>query len=532
MAGNGADVLREFVVSLGWKVDEPQFKAMIKNVTAVATAVTEISAAVTAAAYVVDKYVTQMAQKMEKLYFQAERSGASVKSLEALEFGAQQIGMAAGAATSLIEGMTSAMRSNPGLAQMLGITPGKDPTKNFINIIDSLKKMGAPGSQGYAIAAQIAAQFGMSEPDLLMYEKSNDELKASIALREKMFADAGMNPDAAAQESHMFDNRMRTLQASIEIVQVLMAEQFMPAINTLVDGIGWVVGKITKADKGTGGVSTGILGIVAGLLAIGGGSAILKVLLSMFGVKNGGLTTGLLGWLVGVGTDMTVGAMAISAGLVAIVVALTAVAFNVGNWADKISSALHLDHIISKLGLGPKGKVLVDGKWQDAAGVGLDQIAPAVMNQESGGHQFKNGHVLASTAGALGLMGLMPGTAAMLGVNPMDAVQNMAGGRAYLGQLYAKYKDWPDALAAYNWGPGHVDHALAKHQAFPDSVQAYQSSVMNAAIARGGGGRHFTANTTVTVNGSTDPALTASKTGKEVNRVLADAQRNFVPRTN
>jgi soluble lytic murein transglycosylase-like protein len=30
-------------------------------------------------------------------------------------------------------------------------------------------------------------------------------------------------------------------------------------------------------------------------------------------------------------------------------------------------------------------------------------------------------------------------------------------GRAYLAHLYRRYGNWPDAIAAYNWGPGNMD---------------------------------------------------------------------------
>jgi hypothetical protein len=43
------------------------------------------------------------------------------------------------------------------------------------------------------------------------------------------------------------------------------------------------------------------------------------------------------------------------------------------------------------------------------------------------------------------------------GGNRFDLTQNRAIGRAYLAQLYERYKNWPDAIAAYNWGPRNVD---------------------------------------------------------------------------
>ncbi len=83
-------------------------------------------------------------------------------------------------------------------------------------------------------------------------------------------------------------------------------------------------------------------------------------------------------------------------------------------------------------------------------------IVRSVVKAESG---FQP-HVV-SPKGAIGLMQLMPGTAASLGADPKDPAQNVDAGTRYLRDLLVKYQEDPyqlrRALAAYNAGPGAVD---------------------------------------------------------------------------
>jgi hypothetical protein len=83
----------------------------------------------------------------------------------------------------------------------------------------------------------------------------------------------------------------------------------------------------------------------------------------------------------------------------------------------------------------------------------VDLLA-SVVRAESGG----NIHAVSRT-GAQGLMQLMPGTAAELGVaDSFRADQNINGGTAYLDALLVRYHDnLALALAAYNAGPAAVD---------------------------------------------------------------------------
>ena len=126
--------------------------------------------------------------------------------------------------------------------------------------------------------------------------------------------------------------------------------------------------------------------------------------------------------------------------------------------------------------------------WQEliakvAAEAGIDpHLAVGVAAQESG----LNPHAVNHSSGAVGIMQLMPGTAAALGVNPHDVVGNIHGGIKYLRQQLTHFGDQAKALAAYNWGPHHVDQAVERWGAqwlshAPSETQHYVSSIMAGA---------------------------------------------------
>lgn len=81
-----------------------------------------------------------------------------------------------------------------------------------------------------------------------------------------------------------------------------------------------------------------------------------------------------------------------------------------------------------------------------------DKLVNAIAEAESNKNQSA-----ISSAGAIGVMQLMPDTAAALGVNPYDIAQNIDGGAKYIRQMLDNFGgDVQKAIAAYNAGPQAV----------------------------------------------------------------------------
>ncbi len=109
-----------------------------------------------------------------------------------------------------------------------------------------------------------------------------------------------------------------------------------------------------------------------------------------------------------------------------------------------------------------------------------NNIDPALLHgliqQESGFDPTSQ-----SSAGAMGLTQLMPGTASSLGVsNPLDPAESIEGGARYLAEMMSRFGgNAEQALAAYNAGPG----AVAQYGGVPPyaETQSYVQKVLGYA---------------------------------------------------
>lgn len=109
-----------------------------------------------------------------------------------------------------------------------------------------------------------------------------------------------------------------------------------------------------------------------------------------------------------------------------------------------------------------------------------------VMAAESGGRTHWNGRPIVSSAGAMGLMQLMPGTWRQLrgelglGHDPHQPRDNILAGGAYLRRMYDRF-GYPGLFAAYNAGPARYARHLATGRPLPAETRSYVLKVSGRA---------------------------------------------------
>jgi hypothetical protein len=116
-----------------------------------------------------------------------------------------------------------------------------------------------------------------------------------------------------------------------------------------------------------------------------------------------------------------------------------------------------------------------------ARGADLDRVAFAVDGAESS-HGLDPGMWRPEFSGPQGPMQVSAAAAIDLGGGDrFDLAQNRLLGRGYLARLYRRYGDWPDAIAAYNWGPGNLDAWIERGRpatGLPLEVERYRDRVL------------------------------------------------------
>ncbi len=205
-----ADVIKDFLISLGFQVDESgarKFDATIANTTLQAV---KLGAAVEAAAFSVVAYAAKVASSLDSLYWASQRTGATVAGIQQIGFAVSQLGGTVAGARSSLESLAHFMRNNPGaegFLNRLGVQTRDaqgnmpDMASIFTGVGDKLRTM------PYYRANQYAQMLGIDENTLMAMRRGVGQFSAQYTQMAKAI---GYNADAAAVSSNRFMTSLRS----------------------------------------------------------------------------------------------------------------------------------------------------------------------------------------------------------------------------------------------------------------------------------------------------------------------------------
>ncbi|KKZ19028.1 hypothetical protein AAY84_07520 [Serratia marcescens] len=199
-----AEVIKSFLVSLGFEVDntgEKKFDAALMGVTLNAV---KAGAAIEAAALSVVAFTAKIASGLDSLYQASQRTGASAEGIQKLSYAISQAGGSAAAATASLEGMAAFMRNNPGaegFLNRLGVQT-RDAKGNMRDMAAIFTSVGQKlNSMPFYRARQYAQMLGMDDNTLMAMRRGLGQYGEQYSAMAKAI---GFDANKAAASSNRF----------------------------------------------------------------------------------------------------------------------------------------------------------------------------------------------------------------------------------------------------------------------------------------------------------------------------------------
>ncbi|HCI6300181.1 TPA: hypothetical protein NPO66_001366 [Klebsiella pneumoniae] len=205
-----AETLKDFLISLGFKVDEAgarKFDAVVAGTTLKAI---ELGVKVEAAALSVVAFTAKIASGLDDLYWASQRTGATVEGIKQIGYAVSQVGGSVDGARGSLENLARFMRNNPGaegFLNRLGVQT-RDASGNMRDMATIFTGVGQRlSSMPYYRANQYAQMLGLDENTLMAMRRGIGQFSGEYTAMAKAI---GYNADVAAVSSNKFMTSLRS----------------------------------------------------------------------------------------------------------------------------------------------------------------------------------------------------------------------------------------------------------------------------------------------------------------------------------
>ncbi|EML1897003.1 TPA: hypothetical protein MHW67_23655 [Klebsiella pneumoniae] len=205
-----AETLKDFLISLGFKVDEAgarKFDAVVAGTTLKAI---ELGVKVEAAALSVVAFTAKIASGLDDLYWASQRTGATVEGIKQIGYAVSQVGGSADSARGSLENLARFIRNNPGaegFLNRLGVQT-RDASGNMRDMATIFTGVGQRlSSMPYYRANQYAEMLGLDENTLMAMRRGIGQFSGEYTAMAKAI---GYNADVAAVSSNKFMTSLRS----------------------------------------------------------------------------------------------------------------------------------------------------------------------------------------------------------------------------------------------------------------------------------------------------------------------------------
>ncbi len=227
----GAEVIKEFLVSLGYRIEggqEAKFKNSVEGVT---KSVVALGAAAAAVSTAVSAAVIKIGQSLDSLYWQAQRVNTTVGQIRSASYAISQLGGTVDGARSSIEGFGKQLKWNPGFEgyiKQLGVVTrenGKlrDSTVLAREFALTIAKLPLGVQKAHADLV------GMDLPTLEALQ-SGDFAKHAAKHAETV-RKLGVNEDEAAKKANALVQSLTSLNDTFTALGTLLVDRLGPGLT-------------------------------------------------------------------------------------------------------------------------------------------------------------------------------------------------------------------------------------------------------------------------------------------------------------
>ena len=205
-----AETLKDFLISLGFNVDEAGARKFDSVVTGTTLKAIELGTKVELAAASVVAYTAKIASSLDNLYWASQRTGATVQGIKQIGYAVSQMGGSVDAARGSLENLSRFVRNNPGaegFLNRLGVQT-RDAKGNMRDMASIFTGVGQRlSSMPYYRANQYAQMLGIDENTLMAMRRGIGQFSGEYTAMAKAI---GYNADVAAVSSNKFMTSLRS----------------------------------------------------------------------------------------------------------------------------------------------------------------------------------------------------------------------------------------------------------------------------------------------------------------------------------
>ncbi len=294
------EILKEFLVAVGFKVDESSYKKQAdavekvsrqlgqvdrddrdrvtaegrrhevrkRNAEGLALALGGVATAAAAAATVVGAAIVKISGGFDNLYFVSQRTGASANQIKGLSYAFSQVGSSAESAMQAIESFAKTRRTNPGINGLLrsyGVDTRGDTADVLTRSVDAIQ-----ARHPYYTGSQVAGLLGISEDQFQTFTKYREEIKKFREEYARTQLALNVNSDDTARSSATIQRAIGSLTATLGVLTEKLYTALAPVLERIVKGFrDWIESHPEQVEKIMQGIAQAVEAVGNGLIRLG-----------------------------------------------------------------------------------------------------------------------------------------------------------------------------------------------------------------------------------------------------------------------